>query len=395
MEALLFLCHRIPYPPDKGDKIRAWHVLKQLLTRYRVHLGTFIDDPADRVHLDFLKGLCASVHAVEIAPTQRRLLSLRGLLGNEALGLTYYRDPSLARWVSAIRREVAPRKVLVFSSTMAQYVCGPEWSQARRVIDFVDVDSEKWADYAAQKPWPLSALYAREARCLRRFEARVATTCDASVFVSKAEAEVFSARVSVNAAQVHAVENGVDLQYFARDPHRPSPYPRPAPVLVFTGAMDYWANEDAVQWFATAVWPLVLAARPDAEFWIVGARPSAGVLALGQLPQVFVTGRVPDTRPYLQHAALAVAPLRIARGVQNKVLEALSMELAVIATPAACAGLHRDAPPHALACAEAPAFAQQILNRLGEKSTGGRAYVKAHHHWGTTLRQLNALLEVA
>lgn len=396
MEPLLFLCHRLPYPPDKGDKIRSFHILRELARRYRVHLGTFVDDPADLAHLPALEALCVSVHAVPISPRLRRLASLPALWRGEALGLAYYRDAGLAAWVAALQRAERPQRVLVFSSTMAQYVTGDDWAAVRRVIDFVDVDSEKWAEYAARKPWPMSLVYAREARCLRAFETAIAARFDASVFVTDAEAALFCASTHTTAARVHAVENGVDLHYFAPDAARPSPYPAAVPVAVFTGAMDYWANVDAVNWFAHAIWPAVRRALPRAEFWIVGTRPGPVVQQLANLPGVVVTGRVPDTRPYLQHARVAVAPLRIARGVQNKVLEAMAMGLAVVATPAACTGLGASAPPCAQATDDAAQFAARVVNALADPAAAaGRHYVDRHHHWPRNLARLADLLEVA
>ena len=396
MEPLLFLCHRLPYPPDKGDKIRSFHILRELAARYRVHLGTFIDDPADLAYLPVLEALCASVHAVPISPRLRRLGSLPALWRGEALGLAYYRDAGLAAWVEQLRRTERPQRVLVFSSTMAQYVAGEDWAAVRRVIDFVDVDSEKWAEYAARKPWPMSLVYAREARCLRAFETAIAERFDASVFVTAAEAALFCASTQTTPARVHAVENGVDLQYFAPGAGRATPYPAEVPVAVFTGAMDYWANVDAVNWFAHAIWPAVRRAVPQAEFWIVGARPGPVVRQLASLPGVVVTGRVPDTRPYLQHARVAVAPLRIARGVQNKVLEAMAMGLAVVATPAACTGIGASAPPCALATDDPALFAAHVVAVLADTSVAvGRSYVDAHHDWRRNLVRLADLLEAA
>jgi sugar transferase (PEP-CTERM/EpsH1 system associated) len=192
------------------------------------------------------------------------------------------------------------------------------------------------------------------------------------------------------------VENGVDLQYFAPGAARATPYPAEVPVAVFTGAMDYWANVDAVNWFAHAIWPAVRRAVPQAEFWIVGARPGPVVRQLASLPGVVVTGRVPDTRPYLQHARVAVAPLRIARGVQNKVLEAMAMGLAVVATPAACTGIGASAPPCALATDDPALFAARVVAVLADTSAAvGRSYVDAHHDWRRNLVRLADLLEAA
>ncbi|MCC7122418.1 MAG: sugar transferase, partial [Gammaproteobacteria bacterium] len=174
MDSLLFLSHRIPYPPNKGDKIRSFHILKFLAERYRVLLGTFIDDPADRVHLDTLRGYCTDLHVVDLEPRRQRVASLRGLLSGEALSLPYYRDASLAAWVAAVCRREQPHVAFAYSSPMAQYLLGDDWHGVRRIVDFVDVDSEKWRAYAAMKPWPISSIYAREAARLLDFERQVA-----------------------------------------------------------------------------------------------------------------------------------------------------------------------------------------------------------------------------
>lgn len=396
MDSLLFLCHRIPYPPNKGDKIRSFHVLKSLAGRYRVLLGTFVDDPADLAHLETLRGWCADVHAVAIDPPRRRLSSLRGFLTGEALSLPYYRHAGMARWVRQILQRERPKIAFVYSSPMAQYVLDGGSAGLTRVVDFVDVDSEKWRAYAAMKSWPMSFVYAREAERLLAFERRVAGIADACVFVSGDEARLFERLGGGQGGNVHAVNNGVDLDYFSGHTPFTSPYPGGVPVLVFTGAMDYWANADAVRWFATEIFPLVRARVPAAEFWIVGARPLPEVRALAQLPQVRVTGLVDDIRPYLVHARGAVAPLRIARGVQNKVLEAMAMGRPVVGTPAAFEGLELDDGFRDLTEDEPAAFAERCVEVLGgghaDSGPRGRDYVTAHHDWAVNMQRLHALM---
>jgi sugar transferase (PEP-CTERM/EpsH1 system associated) len=243
---------------------------------------------------------------------------------------------------------VAARRIeraLVFSSAMAQYVRRPPHDRLRRVMDFVDVDSAKWAMYADSKPWPLSWIYRRESRRLLAFERAVAREFAASVFVTTEEAALFLRLApDVPADRVIAVANGVDTDYFNPDRVYPNPYPAEERVLVFSGAMDYWANEDAVDWFARTVFSAIHRAAPDSRFYIVGARPTAAVRQLAALPGVHVTGTVPDVRPYIAHAGVSVAPLRIARGVQNKVLEAMAMSKPVLATAAALEGIAPSQP---------------------------------------------------
>ncbi len=395
-ESLLFLSHRIPYPPNKGDKIRSYHILKFLAERYRVALGTCIDDPADRIHLETLSRLCADLHVVNIAPRRRRVTSLRGLISGEALSLPYYRDAGLAAWVEQIRRSARPRIAFAYSSPMAQYLLRGDWSGTRRVVDFVDVDSEKWRAYAALKSWPAAAIYAREAARLLEFERQVAAAVDACVFVSPAEARLFERLRGAGPHNVHAINNGVDLAYFAAGLELPNPYPERAPVVVFTGAMDYWANVDAVQWFVREMLPAIAREISTVQLWIVGARPTPAVRDLARNPHVRITGAVPDIRPYIAHAAVSVAPMRIARGVQNKVLEAMAMGRPVVGTPAAFEGLELGSDYRALAADDATGFAQRciaLLQRRDESlGAAGRHYVATHHDWDTNMRQLNALL---
>ncbi len=397
MENLLFLCHRLPYPPDKGDKIRSFHILQFLARHYKIHLGTFIDDPADLKYQDKVGQYCTDLCAVPIQPVWRRLESLRGLLTGEALGLPYYRDTRLAQWLARTVQAHTFSRVLIFSSTMAQYVMGPKFDAMRLVVDFVDVDSEKWRAYAAAKPWPIRALYRREAKKLFAYEQRLAKRAQASLFVSAAEARLFNFLLDEPLTSVSHVDNGVDLDYFARTPGRANPYPTRNPVLVFTGAMDYWANVDAVSWFAHTIFPQVRQRCPDAEFWIVGSRPTAEVQVLARRAGVYVTGSVPDVRPFLQYARGVVAPLRIARGVQNKVLEAMAMEKHVVGTPEAFEGIEAAESAALYHADDAAHFATLCVALLEEgiHATGnaGRAYVQKAHDWNRNLQKLQEVLE--
>ncbi len=391
MKDLLFLAHRIPYPPDKGDKIRSWHMLKHLAADWRVHLGAFVDDPDDWRHVDALKAVCADVCLRPLSPRGGKIRSLTGLLTGEALTLPYYRDGQLSRWVRG-KLGGGIDHVVVYSSAMAQFVM-----QARcgtRVMDFVDIDSDKWRQYAPTKAWPLSWLYAREGRRLLDWERRVAAEFDAGLFVSAREAEDFRRLAPESAAKIGHFNNGVDAEYFAPERAYPDPYPADARVLVFTGAMDYWPNVEAVAWFAREVLPQVRQRHPQVVFYIVGSRPAPEVQALAALPGVSVTGRVEDVRPYLHHAAAVVAPLRIARGIQNKVLEGMAMAKTVIVTPQALEGLVVRVGEEVL-CADTP---DALLARVGEVLAGrdlgpaARARVASDYTWGASLARLDASL---
>ncbi len=396
-DSLLLLVHRIPYPPNKGDKIRSYHLLRFLAERYRVHLGTFVDDPSDEVHIPALRELCADVCAVPLSPRRQRLLSLTAVFRGEPMSLPYYRSRKLARWVRTKIYEEGVRRFVAFSSPMAQYAPA-NGVEVHPVVDFVDVDSEKWRQYAERHRWPLRWVYGREGDRLLDFEKKVASQAAASLFVTREEANLFRRRAQGVDANIWSVVNGVDTRYFTPDASYPDPYGAGGPVIVFTGMMDYWANVDAVTWFVRESFPLVRQQVPNARFFIVGARPSRTVSRLAS-SAVHVTGAVPDIRPYLAHAQLSVAPLRIARGIQNKVLEAIAMAKPVVASPEAVEGLALPAALHSHVNAEPKAMAMSVLRLLGSRSERmslgetGRSWVRSQHDWSRTLEPIEDLIE--
>lgn len=395
MEHLLYLVHRIPYPPNKGDKIRSYHLLKHLAKRYHVHLGTFVDDPDDWQHVERVRELCRESHFANLNPRTAKVRSIGALAGNRALSIDYYRDAALDEWVDGVTRKHGIRRVLVFSSAMAQYAMSLR--NARRVIDFVDIDSDKWRQYADNKRWPLSWLYAREARRLLHYEQQVAQEFDASLFVSQPEADLFKRMAPAVRDKVGYFSNGVDTDYFAPDHHFDNPYADDHDVMTFTGAMDYWPNIDAVQWFANEIFPSIREAHPAARFYIVGARPTAAVTALAGMPGVHVTGTVPDVRPYIAHASLTVAPLRIARGIQNKVLEAMAMAKPVVVSPQALEGIDALPGRELLLAGDAQSFAETTIRQLKtpDKLIGSHAREKvvSRYGWASNLARVDALLE--
>ncbi len=396
MENLLFLSQRIPFPPDKGDKIRSWHILRYLARTHRIFLGCFVDDPDDDRHLDYLKQVCADVACFPIAPWQRRLRAIARLRPGKPLTLDYFRDDRLRSWVADTVARHDIRRAFVFSSSMAPYAMSLE---GRRVLDLVDLDSAKWAEYAGRRRWPLSSVFSREARTLSAFERRAATEFDQTLLVSAAEADDFCAPDLQAASGISAMANGVDLAYFSGAADYACPFDPGVVPIVFTGAMDYWPNIDAVQWFAHKILPELRAAGMAARFYIVGSRPTRAVQRLGRLPGVEVTGRVPDTRPYLAHAFAAVAPLRVARGVQNKVLEAMAMGAPVVASMPACRGIGALPGADLLIAAEPQDWVRQLVSlsederaRLGK---AGRRWVERHHVWEQNLRVLDNWLPPA
>lgn len=396
MEKLLLLVHRIPFPPNKGDKVRSYHLLKYLAEHYRVFLGTFVDDPDDWQHVDKLRAMCADCRVESLDPRLGKLKSLTGMLTGEALSLPFYRNAGMQRWVDDTLRTQGIDKALVFSSQMAQYL--RRHPQLTRIADFVDIDSDKWAQYAQAKPWPVSWIYGREADKLRQFECAVSREFQATTFVSVAEARDYRKLSGLGPDKVTHVNNGVDAAYF--DPAQPydNPYPAGGPVVVFTGAMDYWPNIDAVEWFVRETLPLLQRQHAGLRFYIAGARPAEQVKALANVPGVFVTGAVPDMRPYLRFADVSVAPLRIARGVQNKVLEAMAMARPVVASPQAAEGIDAEAGRHFLV-ADAPAEFAAAVGRLlagdAAMGTSARQCVLERYDWQKNLALFEQIFSAA
>ncbi|MDQ8021876.1 MAG: TIGR03087 family PEP-CTERM/XrtA system glycosyltransferase [Moraxellaceae bacterium] len=394
---LLYLVHRIPYPPNKGDKVRSFNLLRHLSRRWRVYLGTFVDHPDDWQHVPALSEWCVESRVEGLQPRTAKLLSLRGLLGGEALTLPYYRNRRMQRWVADVVAREGIRHTVVFSSSMAQYVA--DQPALRRVVDFCDVDSAKWTRYAADHKGAMAWLYRREGRLLADFERRIGEAVDASVLATEAEAELFRSVAPAASSRTHAISNGVNAEFFAPEAGRSSPYESGEQAVVFTGAMDYWPNIDAVCWFARDIWPVLRTRFPQARFYAVGMNPSEEVRALAELPGVIVTGTVPDVRPYVQHAAAVVAPLRIARGVQNKILEAMAMGRPVVAARTCAQGLDARAGEDLLLADSVDDYVDAVSACLdGRRDTAelgrhARARVLASYSWDAHLARIDPLLQ--
>lgn len=397
---LLFLAHRIPYPPDKGDKIRSWNILKGLAEHYRVHLGCFVDSRDDLQYVDYLRSVCDQCHFAELRPLAARLRSSTGLLNGEPLTLSYYRNQGLQRWVDKLARERDLESVFVFSGAVAQFIPEALNDKVRRIVDFVDVDSDKWRQYAVTKPWPASWVYSREGRKLLEFERKTAAQCDANLFVSPAEAEFFRGLAPESGDKTFHINNGVDFDYFDAAQHFDTPFNDSECPLVFTGAMDYWPNADAVIWFAEEILPALRERRGDIHFYIVGSKPGKEVKALAGRDGVTVTGRVEDVRPYLAYAAAVVAPLRISRGIQNKVLEGMSMGKPVIATSQALEGIDARSGEEVVQADDPNEFIEKTLKVLDSGKDcllgkNARARVMRDYAWSANIDRLTAMLKGA
>lgn len=385
-DPILYLTHRAPYPPDKGDRIRNYHLLRTLAKHGRVWLGSLTDEPVAPGTLAALNALCERVALVPNSRLGRWLQAGASLMAGRSLSEGLFVEDQLRRILRSWRDATRIQAVVVSASSLVPYLRSNGLENTPAIIDLVDVDSQKWLDFAASSAPPKSWLYRLEGERLRALERSLPRWARAVSVVSPAEAAIYEAFAGTGTVTV--ATNGVDLDYFA-----PTPAPL-EPACVFVGAMDYFPNVDGAVWFSREVWPAIRARFPKAEFRIVGRKPTPAVAALAELPGVTVTGGVPDVRPFVASASVVVAPLRLARGVQNKVLEALAMSKAVVAAPAALAALQTAPGTHLLRAADASEWVEAVCGlldnpgRCRELGRAGRRYVEQHHEWDRCLEPL-------
>ena len=395
MGDILFLAHRVPFPPDRGDRIRSHHLLGALARLGPVHVGCFGEnDPA----ADAALAAVAASHCIAPRTKPLPLAGIEAVLAGKPVSLTAFHSRPLAAWV---RQTIAARDIaaiVVFSGQMGQYV--PEDFKGRVVIDLCDVDSAKFQSYAdaGERVW----LNAREARLLAAEEERLGQRADATILISEAEAALYRSRLREPArVNVQVIGNGIDAAFF--DPAAVRPHPvlasQPGPHFVFTGQMDYRPNEQAALWVIDALLPVLRQRFPKAAFHVVGRNPTPRLMAHHGQPGVQVWGEVPDVRPFIAAADAVLAPLLIARGVQNKVLEAMAMARPVVLTPEAATGIAALDGEHWLVSpADAAAMAGRIAALLSDPSaasrigTAARRFVLDHHGWDAMLAPLTAMV---
>ncbi|KPJ69799.1 hypothetical protein AMJ44_02140 [candidate division WOR-1 bacterium DG_54_3] len=440
---ILFLSHRIPYPPIKGDKIRSFNEVKYLSKEHNLYLAFLIDDKSDLAYLDELRKYCIGLDCDVITPHFQKIRTLPYLITGKPLSVQYFYSKKLQEAIDNRLKESRIDIIICFSSPMAEYVFrsklwrlgttdventvsdqnGParhsaSYSQIRPnlpkhlklVMDFVDVDSDKWLQYSKFARFPYSWIYNLEASHLAKYEQKVAETFDHSLFVSENEVELFK-KQNPHIRNVTAIPNGVDLEYFnsnlcdslqtimdGNKNERQESISHHQPILLFTGAMDYFANIDGVTWFANRVFPLIKKQIPGIQFYIVGSKPAKEVKALGRNDRIVVTGFVHDTRKYLAKATVFVAPLRIARGIQNKILEAMAMGIPVVATPQASQGIQGRVSQDLLVEEKAEDFAHQVVRLIKDASlreyfrNNAKSLIENKYSWSKNLKILEDLI---
>jgi len=385
---LLLLCHRLPFPADKGDKIRSFNLMRELSAHFDIYLAALTEQRDEQRYSTLLTQWCAAVKLVYVPRWQRLLQLAQSLFSGKTITQGWFYSHELQQWVNHLQQQ-HPLQVLIYCSSMAQYVLHPQWEKTRKVIDYVDVDSVKWQQYADNSSGIKRYLYQREARLLAAYEQAICDEVQQAFFVSATERERFKPLAGCK-TPIDYYTNGVDLTYYY-------PLPNIAPAncdIVFTGAMDYQPNIDAVQWFVSNCWAAIQQTLPHVRLFIVGSNPVSEIRKL-VTDHIIVTGKVPDVRPYLTQATLAIAPMRLGGGIKNKVLEAMAMATPLVLSQQAAQGLALPTDPALIIANTAAETISACLQLLTQPVSASqlRDWVSQHAAWSETTKPLiNALL---
>jgi len=390
---VLVLAHRLPYAPNRGDRLRMYHMLHHLRDHAEVELVSLVHDDEEASHVDEVRSFVPRVHALRVKRLRSGVNAAMALATRTPLTHALLDAPGITATLRHIVDTNPPDVVFAYGSGMARFAMAPPLDGIPLVLDFVDVDSCKWRDMAAGATAPKSWIYRREAGTLGTFEALAAAKAITSLVVNAREAD--NAHALTPSANVRVLANGVELGRL-----RPDGPPADAPRVVFCGVMSYEPNAEGMTWFVKKVWPLVRAARPDATLAVVGPDPSPAFRTLCESDgSITVAGRVPDVRDWLWGAAIGIAPLHVARGVQNKALEAIAAGLPIVITEAVAGGLPAEAAASCFVANTPERFAEHVTDLLG-KSASERRDIAARSDlstltWARTLAPLRSILERA
>jgi polysaccharide biosynthesis protein PslH len=393
---ILYLCHRFPFPPKRGGKIRPFNMIRHLgQAGHTVHVVSLVRSPEEAAEGQGIAAHCAAfdMGAVREPVQFARMVARLPLPTPSSMG--YFYSPALARRVNVLLASQKWDLIFVHCSSVAQYV--EHVKGIPKILDFGDMDSQKWLEYAHYKPWPLSWGYTLEGHKMLAAEKQLSKRFD--VCTATTRAEWLTLKDYGTAGATDWFPNGVDASFFCPDEAAGGAAHYDADTISFIGRMDYYPNQECMSRFCKTVWPLLKAQRPAMKLLIVGADPTPAMRALGELPGVTVTGSVPDVRPYVRGSALMVAPLAIARGTQNKILEAMAMGVPVVTSAAAAGGVDAEAPQHFLVADDAPALAEAVLrvvNNPTERarlSAAGRERMLTHHAWPRSMQRLDGIIE--
>jgi sugar transferase (PEP-CTERM/EpsH1 system associated) len=387
---ILYVCHRFPFPPKRGGKIRPFNMIRHLSERHEVHVASIARSAEEAREGEGLAAHCASYDIGRVSNPVQTLRMVLRLPTPAPSSLGYFHSPQLAQRIDALLAGTRFDLIFVHCSSVAPYVENVRGTP--KILDFGDMDSQKWLEYARFKPFPLSLGYRLEGAKMERAEKRLARRFDLCTATTRAEWETLESYRTGVASDWFP--NGVDSEYFA-----PGGQDYDADTISFVGRMDYYPNQECMFDFCARTLPLLHARRPALKLVIVGADPSPRVRRLARLPGVSVTGSVADVRPYLHRSALMIAPLNIARGTQNKILEAMASGVPVVTSRVAAGGVDAAAPEHFLVASSPQEYAAAILRILDDRaererlSRAGRARMLSHHAWDRSMQRLDAIIE--
>lgn len=400
---IMIVAHRVPYPADKGEKIRTFHQLKYLVEQgFQLTVFAPVERPQELEYASQLaQALSIKVITAPLPAAWWR--KLKALCCNRAMSEMHFYSQALQQQLSAAVQASAPRAMLATSSAMAPYISKAvsQLGAAKRpllLMDFMDLDSDKWRQYSVTAGWPMRWVYRREAKLVAQLEQQIYRNFDHCFFISANEVELFGQQLS-DTAKVSVLANGLDTQAFYPAEPKATDQVATAPVFLFTGVMDYLPNEDAVLWFVEAMWPLIRQRYPQAKFYIAGMQPSKRIQQLEKQPGVIVTGYVDAILPYYQQADIFVGPFRLARGVQNKILQAMACGLPIVTTPLGAEGIACRAEQHLLLAATESEFVAAIFRLLEDQALRltlrqqAVALISDHYSWDGVLQPLSKLLK--
>ncbi len=398
---IFFLAQRVPYPPNKGEKIRTFHQLKYLCSLgHNVSFACPLEQSDD---LSYLKQLKKRLPITTIfTPLHNKIFRyIKGILYRQPLSVSHFYSKNLQHQINLLFAKQDIDVIICSSSSLMEYIFQAQKKQPNIlakpiniIVDFMDLDSDKWQQYAKNTTVFKKTIYQREANLLKKYEHKIQENVNYCLFTSQAEVNLFNQQIK-NPHNVMAIGNGLDTDYF-KPLH--NLFNEQALTFIFTGVMDYFPNEDAVQWFVTKIWPRIKEQYKGARFIIAGMNPTAKVVALASTPGVIVTGFVEDIRDYYSQADIFVAPLRIARGVQNKVLQSFACNLPVVSTPNATQGIDCLPEIHLLEADTEDEFIQQINRLVNDASlrhklaTNALQLVEKSYSWQGQLQQLNNII---
>jgi len=387
---ILYVCHRFPFPPKRGGKIRPFNMIKHLSRKNEVTVASLVRSTQEAKEGEGLAKHCAHYEMGMVRNPVQMLRMVARLPTSTPSSMGYFYSPTVARRVRELLAGDRFDLIFVHCSSVAQYV--EHVHDIPKILDFGDMDSQKWLEYARYKPFPLSIGYRVEGMKLERAEKRLAPQFNLCTATTRAEWQTLQDYDTGVASDWFP--NGVDSDYFA-----PTDEPYDPDTIAFVGRMDYYPNQQCMFEFCARILPLVQSKRPGLKLLIVGADPSPAVRRLGALQGVTVTGSVPDVRPYLRRAALMVAPLHIARGTQNKILEAMAMGVPVVASRVAAGGVDASAPEHFLAASTVDEYRVALLRIIEDPaerqrlSIAGRERMLSHHAWERSMQRLDGIIE--